>query len=91
MIKTKFEPFPVLNTSRLILRKPETTDDRDQFILRSDPQVNKYLEGFMHVSIEETRSFIDKILKSTENGECVFWLIHLKDMFVEYFCVGLKS
>ena len=75
MIETRFTPFPILTTDRLILRQLETTDDKDIFLHRSDDRVNKYLEGFRHTSIEQTQEFIAKIQKEIVNNESVLWII----------------
>ena len=74
MLQLNLIPFPVLNTDRLVLRQLENLDDNELFLLRSDESVNKYLDGFKHDSIEQTRIFIQKIL----NNESVFWAICLK-------------
>jgi [ribosomal protein S5]-alanine N-acetyltransferase len=79
MIQRNFTPFPVLTTDRLVLRKLESADDRNNFFLRSDDEVNKYLEGFRHITIEQTREFIEKINKATANNESIFWVITLKE------------
>ncbi len=73
-----FSPFPVLTTSRLHLRQLAPSDDWDNFNLRSDDLVNKYLADFRHVSIEQTRLFIDKILTGQLNNEWIFWVMTLK-------------
>src|SRR5438046_705873 len=75
MIVTIFTPFPVLITNRLILREIESSDDEDIFTHRTDERVNKYLEGFRHSSIEETKAFIKKIQNGVANNEAIFWVI----------------
>ena len=37
-------PFPILKTDRLILRQLVNTDDKEIFALRSDDNVNRYLD-----------------------------------------------
>jgi ribosomal-protein-alanine N-acetyltransferase len=92
-------PFPVLETDRLTLRRLELFDATDIYKLRLHPEVNKYLEGFAHASIEETQVFIDRIHKALENNESIFWVIELKNerTFVGTICLwnfssdGLKA
>ena len=38
-----FNPFPVLTTDRLILRRPLMEDAADLFEMRSDPQVMQFI------------------------------------------------
>ena len=89
MVETKFTPFPILITDRLILRQLETTDDIDIFSHRSDDRVNTYLEGFRHSSIEQTQAFIDRIQKEVANNKTILWVITQKDInkFIGTICL----
>jgi [ribosomal protein S5]-alanine N-acetyltransferase len=89
MIEIKFTPFPVLTTDRLILRQLLTTDDSAIFVHRSDDLVNKYLEGFRHSSIEETRAFIDRVQNEVKNDKTILWVITEKgnDRFIGTVCL----
>jgi len=78
MVETKFTPFPVLATDRLILRQLETTDDKDIYSHRLDDRVNKYLEDFRHTSIEQTQAFIDRIQKEVAANKTILWVITQK-------------
>jgi ribosomal-protein-alanine N-acetyltransferase len=44
MLTNTFTPFPVLKTERLTLRQLSVNDDKEVFALRSDKQVNKYID-----------------------------------------------
>lgn len=68
--------FPVLKTKRLTLRQLSLTDDKEIFALRSDKQVNKYLDRQPSSSIEDARDFINKIIKHTRQNE-FYWAIAL--------------
>ena len=48
-----FKPFPVLKTERLTLRKLASTDDNEIFALRSNENVNKYLDRKPSKSIDD--------------------------------------
>jgi ribosomal-protein-alanine N-acetyltransferase len=78
MIETNFTPFPILTTDRLILRQLEATDDKDIYAHRSDDRVNKYLEDFRHISIEQTQAFIDRVQKEVRNNKTILWVITQK-------------
>ncbi len=65
------------------------SDDEDNFVLRSDPEANKYIEGFRHNDIDETRDFIRWIQKGIENNKWVYWGIELKErkQFIGTICL----
>ena len=79
MLSLNFTPFPTFFTERLILRQLLTTDDAQIFTLRSDDQVNKYLDRTKATSIEDARQFIRKINVSIGKNEAIYWGITLKD------------
>jgi ribosomal-protein-alanine N-acetyltransferase len=72
-----FTPFPVLKTERLTLRQLSITDDKEIFALRSDKQVNKYLDRDPCNTIEDARIFIHKIAKVVGQNEGIYWAITL--------------
>lgn len=78
MFQLNLTPFPVLKTDRLVLRKPEYSDDAELFLLRIDERVNKYLLNYKHDNIEQTRIFIQQILNGIHNNESILWTICLK-------------
>src|SRR5262249_12347702 len=55
----KFQP---LSSKRLILRKPVLADAREIFNLRSNEQVNQYLDRQAATCVEDAVTFIEKIL-----------------------------
>ena len=89
MLETKFSPFPILTTDRLILRQLETTDDIDIFSHRSDDRVNTYLDGFRHASIEQTQAFINRIHNEIANNKTILWVITQKGInkFIGTICL----
>jgi ribosomal-protein-alanine N-acetyltransferase len=66
--------FPVLSTKRLLLRSLQPTDDTALFALRSNEEVNKYLDRAMPDRIEDVGEFIRKIIRQTERGICWYWV-----------------
>jgi ribosomal-protein-alanine N-acetyltransferase len=73
-----FAAFPTLTTNRLILRALSIRDEKEIFKLRSDEQVNKYLDRAPSASIEDARSFIDKIVTAITNKTAFYWAIARK-------------
>ena len=61
MVTLNFSQFPVFTTNRLTLRQLTKDDKQNIFALRSDPQINKYLEREPSKSIEDAISFIKKV------------------------------
>src|SRR5436190_19941217 len=70
--------FSVIETERLLLRKPAITDANEVFGLRSSDEVNKYLDRDKAKSIEEAEAFITKINTGIEHHEWLYWAIVLK-------------
>jgi len=89
MLELNFDPFPLLSTPRLDLRALEFSDDRDIFLLRADEVVNRYLEGYRHETIEQTREFISKIKHAIAGNESIFWVMELKgpESFIGTICL----
>ena len=79
MVNNVFTPFPVLKTERLILRQLSINDDKEIFALRSDKQVNKYLDRVPSASLEDARNFIHKIAEVVRKNEGIYWAISLAD------------
>ena len=79
MLTITFTPFPVLKTERLTLRQLTINDDKEIFALRSDKQVNKYLDRDPCNTIEDARKFIDKIAETVRKNEGIYWAITLTD------------
>ena len=89
MLTNTFTPFPVLKTERLTLRQLSVNDDKEIFALRSDKQVNKYLDREPSNTIEDARKFIDKIAEVVRQNEGIYWAITLtnNDNFVGTICL----
>lgn len=74
-----FTPFPNLTTERLILRQLSMKDRQDIFALRSDPEINKYLDRQPSKTIEDAVDFIHKITENGKNNNSIYWVITLKN------------
>ena len=75
MLNGTFTPFPILTTERLTLRQLAINDEQEIFILRSDSEINKYLDRQISNTIDDARNFINKIIKS----DSLYWAITLSD------------
>src|ERR1043165_2118776 len=74
-----FTPFPVLKTERLTLRQLVVTDEQEIFTLRSDSEINKYLNRQLSNTVEDARNFINKINESINKNDSIYWAITLSD------------
>jgi ribosomal-protein-alanine N-acetyltransferase len=76
---TGFTTFPQLTTHRLLLRRLDMNDCADLFLLRTNEEVNRYLERPIPASIEEIRAYIKKIDDLLANNKGAYWAISLKN------------
>ena len=79
MLNRIFTPFPILKTGRLTLRQLAIHDEQEIFTLRSDNEINKYLNRKRAKTIDDARSFIDKISENINKNDSVYWAITLSD------------
>jgi ribosomal-protein-alanine N-acetyltransferase len=71
--------FPVLTTPRLILRQPSEIDASVISALRSNEQVNQYIDRSKHTSIQEAKRFIVKVNNGVKEGKSLYWVMSLKN------------
>lgn len=79
MPNNRFSPFPTLRTDRLVLRQLSARDAGEIFALRSDEDVNKYIDRPIATTIEDARNFIQKITEIVKHDEGIYWAITLAD------------
>ena len=75
MLTNTFTPFPVLQTERLTLRQLSVNDHKEIFALRSDKQVNKYIDRNPCNTMEDAKKFIDEIAEVVKQNEGIYWAI----------------
>lgn len=75
MFRGPFTPFPILTTERLTLRQLAIDDEQQIFTLRSDSEINRYLDRQVSNTSDDARNFINKI---TESGS-LYWAITFID------------
>ena len=79
MLNRSFAPFPVLTTERLTLRQLQITDEQEIFTLRSDGEINRYLDRQVSTTIDDARNFINKVNENINNNDSLYWAITLSD------------
>ncbi|WP_053990422.1 GNAT family N-acetyltransferase [Mangrovimonas sp. TPBH4] len=89
MTKKAFTPFPVLTTKRLTLRQVLISDVNAVFALRSDNEINKYLDRQPAKNLEDAKHFIANITENIQKGEALYWGITLTEsgIFVGSICL----
>jgi len=78
MLTVNFDPFPVLITERLILRRIGNNDAHEIFSLRSDEQIMKYICRPKPRHMDDILQFIQKIDKMIDGNEGIAWAMTLK-------------
>ena len=78
MITPNFSPFPIINTSRLLMRQLTVADAPQMYFLRSDPALNQFMDRDPDADVAATQEFIEKGIIAGEKGEGVNWAICYK-------------
>jgi ribosomal-protein-alanine N-acetyltransferase len=79
MLQINFNPFPVLETERLVLRRWRDTDAEELLFLRSDERVMQYIDRPRMNNTAEVLEFIARIQRLDTENEGINWAITLKD------------
>jgi len=79
MLEINFDPFPVLETERLIMRRATLEDAQDYFALRSNVEAMKHISKPLQTSVEETKALIYKINEMINFNDGIGWAICLKN------------
>jgi len=79
MLNRTFTPFPILTAERLTLRQLVINDEREIFTLRSDSEINKYLDRQLSNTIDDARNFINKVNENINKNDSLYWAITLSD------------
>ena len=79
MLNRFFTPFPVLTTERLTLRQLLINDEHEIFTLRSDSEINKYLDRQLSTTIDDARNFIIKVNENINKNVALYWAITFSD------------
>lgn len=72
--------LPQIKTDRLLLRRLLVSDWEIISFLRTDKEVNKYVDRPEAKTKEEALQFIQKIDELIEKGDSYYWAITLKDV-----------
>lgn len=78
---------PILNTERLSLLPLSPYDGKAIFNLRSNTEVNKYLERSPPTDISEVEAFIEKITTGFETSKWYYWSIFSNSELIGTICI----
>ncbi|MEO6039390.1 MAG: GNAT family N-acetyltransferase [Saprospiraceae bacterium] len=89
MTNRSFTPFPILITERLTIRQLLLNDAQNIFALRSDSEINKYLDRQPSKTVEDARNFINNVTEKIKKNESIYWAITLTEskIFVGTICL----
>jgi ribosomal-protein-alanine N-acetyltransferase len=79
MLDVNFDPFPVLTSDRLVLRRLQAHDADAIFKLRSDPDVMRYVNRPLTQTKAEAMEWYQKVDRALENNEGIMWCMALKE------------
>jgi ribosomal-protein-alanine N-acetyltransferase len=79
MLEVNFDPFPIIETERLLLRRMTMDDAHDFFSLRSNVNAMKHICKPLQTSIEEAREKISQIDEMIDSNSGIGWGIMFKD------------
>ncbi len=68
------QTFPILITERLTLRKLSEKDSEEIFQLRSDTEINKFLNRKPSKTLDDASNFINSII-GNESSDLFYWAI----------------
>jgi [ribosomal protein S5]-alanine N-acetyltransferase len=71
-------PFPTLTTERLNLRQMRDADADALFVVRADPDIVRYVDRAATTSVDEARTFIDRINEGIALRQWIYWAITLQ-------------
>lgn len=79
MLTINFNPFPNLETERLLLRRVNSNDIKEIFALRSNPETMKYIPRPLVKTDEDALEHIAMIDSKIDCNEGINWAITLKN------------
>lgn len=77
-MKKPFEPFPLLETERLLIRRIEQSDIDDIFSMRSHIMMHEYTDTLPDTQVVQASNYISRIHKGLNEKIFILWGIELK-------------
>ncbi len=70
-----FDPFPALETERLMLREMTLSDQADLFAIRADPRMHVFTDTKPDGRVEQTSAYIEHMRKGVAENRWIIWAI----------------
>jgi ribosomal-protein-alanine N-acetyltransferase len=86
-----FTTFPVLETERLTLRELNLNDAKAIFGLRTNKEINEFIDRKRLNNLSESRAFIDLISKLAATNKGLFWVLESKNNQQLIGTIGLRN
>lgn len=78
MLELKTDPYPILETPRLVLRAVEVDDAPAMFRLRSDPRVMRFIGRPLAKTLDDAAALITAVRERVGAGDALNWAITLR-------------
>jgi len=78
MLEVNFNPFPVLETPQLILRKPGPADAQGIFELRSNPEIMRFVPRPLAENLDQAKAHLSLVIEKIENNTGINWVAKSK-------------
>ncbi|WP_443944920.1 GNAT family N-acetyltransferase [Pedobacter sp. AW1-32] len=79
MLSPNFNPFPILETPRLLLREYAYNDAEILFEMRTNEEVMRYIDRQRPSNLQDIRNFISAFTEDCRAGKNIAWVIALKE------------
>lgn len=79
MLNLEFNPFPQLETERLMLKRPSIEDGPGLLEMRTSDEVMRYVERPRPESLEDVHTFILELNKKIDAREALSWSVYMRD------------
>lgn len=79
MLSLNFNPFPVLETERLILREHVLADAKSLFAMRTNEEVMRYIDRERPKNVPDTELQINTLNAAYREGKNLTWIMALKE------------
>lgn len=79
MLTFNFDPFPIIFTKRLRMRRMTEADAADFFVMRRDPDIMKYIARPLTKTVDDAAKLIRETDDAITRNELINWGITLKE------------
>jgi ribosomal-protein-alanine N-acetyltransferase len=76
----KFEPFPILETKNLILRRIEQNDAHDLYAMRKDSKMHTFTDTKVDGNIDDTIAYMEKMDQGINEKKWIVWALEHKQL-----------